>query len=926
MLVAMRSSRPSLFARGARSWLGLAPLLVASCGGTTPPVVVPSAELPEIQLEPLPEPIVPPEEAVRETPSIASFEDAERALTEGHYAAVASALEGATFDTPRGACIAAHHRFEVARYDEVRAFAERCATLADRRVEARTLSAEADVERGRNEEARVALEALDAEPTAHRARLVHARLAKRTGHPDVARALFRRLIDAYNDESIGSRDAAGLAYVAAAAFELGGFRDANQAFTQSARVDRRRVETQREWAALFATKRDYGHAGESLGEALEVNPDDPRTLVALARLRMQNSFDFDGANRALERAVFLAPGLAEAHVMIGSIALYGQDFEAANASVARARAIDPTSLEAATLAAAIAFVRSDTATFEREKAAVFAMNPSHGAFYVALADFAEWEHRYPDIVTFAREAIAIDRNDASAWALLGLELLHEGDEREALAALREAWSRDHYDVMVYNTLNLYEDVIAPDYVDFDASPFHFRMIEEERGAMQEPLPRILGEAYADMLQHYGFTPEGPLRFELYSTAQHFAVRTSGLPNIGIQGVCFGKLVAAMSPSSGSFDWAAITWHELAHVFHIQLSQNRVPRWLTEGLAEYETRIARPEWRRELDHVLVVALEERSLPPMARMNEAFTHARSSEDAIAAYHASSEIAAYLVTRFGFPKMAELLRGFRTELSFEVLAQRVLGVSSASLDADFRRVVLERNAGVLSEARLDWSRYRDREAAEARARAHADDASAHAALAAARLVAHDEEAANQAIARALVLDADEPLALFVRARIRLEHHDALGEADLRAVAAHGRGSYAARMLLARLAHARDDREATVRELRAAIAFDPLRPDALAALVEMTHDTPDELAALEQLLAVEEHDRQALDRYVELLAARHENAKIAALEERIERLDPMNSTLRGQLVEALVALGRTDRAARHRTVMGTLPRPDGP
>ena len=30
------------------------------------------------------------------------------------------------------------------------------------------------------------------------------------------------------------------------------------------------------------------------------------------------------------------------------------------------------------------------------------------------------------------------------------------------------------------------------------------------------------------------------------------------------------------------------WHELGHVFPIQMSKNHVPRWFTEGLTEYET--------------------------------------------------------------------------------------------------------------------------------------------------------------------------------------------------------------------------------------------------------------------------------------------------------------------------------------------------
>ena len=66
----------------------------------------------------------------------------------------------------------------------------------------------------------------------------------------------------------------------------------------------------------------------------------------------------------------------------------------------------------------------------------------------------------------------------------------------------------------------------------------------------------------------------------------FAVRTVGLPGmIGALGACFGRVVTLDSPKArppGDFNWAPTLWHELAHVITLQLSKQRVPRWLTEG--------------------------------------------------------------------------------------------------------------------------------------------------------------------------------------------------------------------------------------------------------------------------------------------------------------------------------------------------------
>ena len=44
------------------------------------------------------------------------------------------------------------------------------------------------------------------------------------------------------------------------------------------------------------------------------------------------------------------------------------------------------------------------------------------------------------------------------------------------------------------------------------------------------------------------------------------------------------LFGLIEPRQIDSDWAdELITHELAHVFHIQLSDSRVPRWFTEGL-------------------------------------------------------------------------------------------------------------------------------------------------------------------------------------------------------------------------------------------------------------------------------------------------------------------------------------------------------
>jgi len=81
----------------------------------------------------------------------------------------------------------------------------------------------------------------------------------------------------------------------------------------------------------------------------------------------------------------------------------------------------------------------------------------------------------------------------------------------------------------------------------------------------------LARAYADMVKRYGFTPSLPITIELFNDPEQYSVRTVGLPNLGALGVCFGQVITALSPSNGNVNWGMILWHELGHVFAIQMA-------------------------------------------------------------------------------------------------------------------------------------------------------------------------------------------------------------------------------------------------------------------------------------------------------------------------------------------------------------------
>jgi tetratricopeptide (TPR) repeat protein len=801
---------------------------------------------------------------------------------------------------------------ETGRHDHAQRAAEAAGSIADLRIPGRAMLGEIHLARGDLDAAEAVLGEVAAEPGAHRARVFLGRALLRRGREPEARRVLMQVVAAYNDETIARGDAIGLGYVGMAAAMLGSPHDANTAFMESRRASRDLAEPLLERAALALSKFDTGLAADCVRDALAINPHSARAHALRARILLEDHLDFAGALAELDEALAVDPTLPMAHVTRAAIALRDMDLSAADRHLDAALATDPNDLEALSVRAAVRFVAEDEPGFDAAARAVLDRNPRYSTLYSIVADHADWEHRYPDVVELAREALRIDGDDARAHATLGLNLLRMGEEEDGLAALRDAWRRDRFDARVFNTLNFWDDVIGPQYEQWDARPFRFRMHREERPLIGEIVTTTLRAAWNDMRRRYGFTPRGPVGIELYASTRHFSVRTSGLPNVGVQGVCFGQVVTAISPRGGPFDWAQITTHELAHVFHIQMSRNRVPRWFTEGLAEHETATARPEWRREEDHRLALALDR--LPPLRDLNTAFTHAGSAEDVMTAYYASSRVVAYLEGRFGWPALATMLRAWGDRHPTPDVVQRVLGVSIDDLDRDWRAHERTRLAARARDFAVDFGRYADTDAARARLATSPRDAAAQAGLAASLLAHGDASGATGAASEAIRIDPHQPIARFVLAQLAVARRDAPGAAThLSDLIASGHDGYEVRLLEARAASGRADTAAARMALEAAIAIDGDRPEAWQGLREIAigvSDTELSLRALRRLVAIDQHDRESLAALLDLLHERAEWAELLAVAPRTLYADPERGRGRWLHGEALLHAGRAREA----------------
>src|SRR5690606_32549036 len=154
------------------------------------------------------------------------------------------------------------------------------------------------------------------------------------------------------------------------------------------------------------------------------------------------------AEKLIDEALAIDPKLAEAYFIRAGLALRTLDIEGADAALDKGLAVSPTDLELLSMKAATRFLADDAPGFAAVEKRVLELNPEFSRFYSIVSEYAEWEHRYEDIVAMMRKAVAIDDLDSKAYAQLGLNLIRNGEEAEGRKQLEKAWNRDKFNVRV----------------------------------------------------------------------------------------------------------------------------------------------------------------------------------------------------------------------------------------------------------------------------------------------------------------------------------------------------------------------------------------------------------------------------------------------------------------------------------------------
>jgi tetratricopeptide (TPR) repeat protein len=470
-----------------------------------------------------------------------------------------------------------------------------------------------------------------------------------------------------------------------AAGALGRFQEANGFFRDATRLAPNDAEINTAWGELFLEKYNRPEALTSFQAALKANAEYVPARVGLARTLLEENPP--EARSAIEAALKINGSYVPAHLLLAEMAMDNRERAEAKDAIAKALAVNPNSLEARSLDAAVALLEARTADFESAVAGVLKLNPRYGDVYRVAGDHMARNYRFDEAVGLTKRALEIDNTNTRAFADIGGHLLRTGDEAAARVALETAFKADPYDIVVYNQLAMLDNVDK--FETIRDGDLIIRLDPSEAAVMREHVVALARQSLDTLSKQYQFKPQGPILLEMFPKHDDFAVRTIGLPGfIGALGACFGRVVTLDSPRArgpGEFLWASTLWHEMAHVVSLQMSNNRVPRWLSEGMSDFEERRARPHWGHERTLDFVQALEAGKLSKLEGIGEAVSDPRTAS---IGYAHAAHVIEYLIATYGEPALGQMLRaygkGLETDAAFKEAFNATLDDVQRGFDA--------------------------------------------------------------------------------------------------------------------------------------------------------------------------------------------------------------------------------------------------
>lgn len=439
-------------------------------------------------------------------------------------------------------------------------------------------------------------------------------------------------------------------------------------------------------ADLALSKNDYELAAKEAQNGLKLHPENPELHFRLSQA-LWNS-DREKAAVALEKALELNPKHDAAILVKADNAIDNEDYDLALELIEKILSYNASHPLALAHMAIIAHLKGDFETqksFREQALSTWSKNPN--VDYVIGKKLSQ-KYRFKDGAASQKRALAFRGDFVPAKIQLAQDLLRLGKDDEGWALVAEANKLDEYNTLMHNLQTLNDEISS--FKSLEQDGIVVRMSVKEANLYGPEVLQLLVDAKQKLCEKYDYKFTQPVFVEIFPRQSDFAIRTFGMPGgAGFLGVCFGNLITANSPASQTenpVNWKSVLWHEFCHAVTLGKTNNRMPRWLSEGISVYEERLRNSGSGERISPTYRQMILSDDLTPVSQLSAAFLQAKSPMHLQFAYYESSMVVEYIVDEYGIEILRKILVDLGVGMPINEVLQRYAG-SLKELDTKFK-----------------------------------------------------------------------------------------------------------------------------------------------------------------------------------------------------------------------------------------------
>jgi len=141
---------------------------------------------------------------------------------------------------------------------------------------------------------------------------------------------------------------------------------------------------------------------------------------------------------------------------------------------------------------------------------------------------------------------------------------------------------------------------------------------------------------------------------------------------------------------GEFHWGTTLWHEIAHVYTLEATDHKLPRWLSEGLSVYEEWNTGPLPNREIPLDTLAAFKTDRFLPISKLDNGFVRPTYQGQVNVSYMQAGLICDFIAQRYSHASLVKILNAFGEGKSTEQALTLAIDQTPEEFDDQFNEYI--------------------------------------------------------------------------------------------------------------------------------------------------------------------------------------------------------------------------------------------